>query len=132
MSWSLVGTERSVHGISALADARDLYPEALVLPVNHDDDPRRILELAAVAAFDPLTDEHSPTASLTLETVQIAIDGGQPAVVFQPVVDLQDRRVIGVEALARFVLEPHHPPDAWFGAAHRVGLGVALELTAVR
>src|SRR4051794_26791388 len=41
------GTERSVHGVSAIAIARDLYPEALVLPITHDDVPRRILELAA-------------------------------------------------------------------------------------
>jgi len=126
------GTERSVHGISAIAVARDLFPEALVLPITHDDVPRRMLELAAVTASSPLTDQHSPTASLTPETVQIAIDAGQPSLVFQPVVDLQDRRVIGVEALARFLLEPQHPPDAWFDAAHRVGLGVDLELTAVR
>jgi hypothetical protein len=45
---------------------------------------------------------------------------------------MQDRHVIGVEALARFLLEPPHPPDTWFDAAHRVGLGVDLELTAVR
>jgi EAL domain-containing protein (putative c-di-GMP-specific phosphodiesterase class I)/CheY-like chemotaxis protein len=126
------GTERSVHGISALAVARDLFPEALVLPVTHDDVPGRILELAAVVASGPLNDEHSPTAALTLETVQAAIDAGHPSLVFQPVVDLQDRRVIGVEALARFLLEPQHPPDVWFDAAHRVGLGVDLELTAVR
>jgi hypothetical protein len=44
-----------------------VFPEALVLPVTQDDVPRRILELAAVAASDPLTDGHSPTASLTLE-----------------------------------------------------------------
>lgn len=126
------GTERSVHGISAIAVARDLFPEALVLPVTHDDIPHRILELAAVAASDPLPDDRSPTAFLTPEAVQMAIDAGQPSLVFQPVADLQDRRVIGVEALARFLLEPQHSPDAWFDAAHRVGLGVDLELAAVR
>lgn len=126
------GTERSVLGISAIAAARDLFPEALVLPVTHDDVPRRILELAAVAASDPPTDEQSPTALLTLETVQLAVDAGQPSVAFQPVVDLQDRRVIGVEALARFVLQPPHPPDVWFEAAHHVGLGVDLERRTVQ
>jgi hypothetical protein len=47
------GTERSVHGIGAIAVGRDLFPEALVLPVTPDDVPRRILEPAAVAASDP-------------------------------------------------------------------------------
>src|SRR4051794_28207397 len=116
------GTERSVHGVSAIAVARDLYPEALVLPVTHDDIPRRILELAAVAASDPPSDEHLPTASLTIDAVRMAIEADEPSLVFQPVVDLQDRRVIGLEALARFRLEPRHPPDVWFEAAHRVGL----------
>jgi hypothetical protein len=39
---------------------------------------------------------------------------------------------MGVEALACLLPEPQHPPDSWFDAAHRVGLGVGLELTAVR
>ncbi len=103
-----------------------------MLPVTDDDVPRRILELAAVAASDPFTHEHSPVEPLTLETVQTAIDAGQPSLAFQPVVDLQDRRVIGVEALARFLGDTRHPPDAWFGAAYCVGLGVDLELIAVR
>jgi EAL domain-containing protein (putative c-di-GMP-specific phosphodiesterase class I)/CheY-like chemotaxis protein len=126
------GTERSVHGVSAIAVARDLFPEALVVPVTDDDVPYRMLELAVVTESHPLTHEHSSRGSITHENVQLAIDAGQPSLVFQPVVDLQDRRVVGVEALARFLLEPQHPPDAWFDAAHRVGLGVDLELTAVR
>jgi EAL domain-containing protein (putative c-di-GMP-specific phosphodiesterase class I)/CheY-like chemotaxis protein len=126
------GTERTENGISAIAVARDLFPQALLLPVTHDDVPRQILELAAVAASHPLVVEHSSAAPLTLENVQIANSADQPSVVFQPVVDLQDRRVIGVEALARFLVEPRNSPDAWFDAAHRVGLGVDLELTAVR
>lgn len=121
-----------MHGVTAIAVARDLFPEAIVLPVTRDDVPHRILELAVVAASDPLADERSSSASLARESLQLAIDAGQPSVAFQPVVDLHDRRVIGVEALARFLLEPRLPPDVWFDAAHRVGLGIDLELTAVR
>jgi EAL domain-containing protein (putative c-di-GMP-specific phosphodiesterase class I)/CheY-like chemotaxis protein len=64
------------------------------------------------------------------------MESGHPSVVFQAIVDLQDRRLIGVEALARFNLDPTHPPDVWFAAAHQVGLGIELErraiLTAIR
>lgn len=52
--------------------------------------------------------------------------------VFQPVVDLTDGRVTGAEALARMALEPTRPPDQWFAEAARLGLGVDLELAAVR
>ncbi len=50
----------------------------------------------------------------------------------QPIYCLSDGRLWGVEALARFQLAPVRPPDQWFNEAHRVGLGVELELAAVR
>lgn len=52
--------------------------------------------------------------------------------VFQPIADLRSGRVLGVEALARFDTEPACPPDEWFAEAAEVGLGVELELAAVR
>ena len=50
----------------------------------------------------------------------------------QPIYRLRDGRLWGVEALARFQVTPLRPPDLWFEEAHRVGLGVELELAAVR
>ena len=41
-------------------------------------------------------------------------------------------RLVGVEALARFDCEPRRPPSEWFAEAAEVGLGVELELAAVR
>lgn len=52
--------------------------------------------------------------------------------VFQPIVELSSGRVVGVEALTRFTMEPQRPPDAWFGDAADVGLGPELEVAAVR
>src|SRR5262245_41269542 len=52
--------------------------------------------------------------------------------VFQPIVDLAGGRVVGAEALARFSAEPYRPPNLWFEQADEVGLGVDLELVAVR
>lgn len=52
--------------------------------------------------------------------------------VFQPIVSLADGAIEGVEALARFRLEPQRTPDAWFAEAKEVGLGVELELVAAR
>lgn len=51
--------------------------------------------------------------------------------VFQPVADLRSGRTLGVEALARFNVEPRRPPHVWFDEAAAVGLGVELELAAV-
>ena len=51
-------------------------------------------------------------------------------IVFQPIIDLSSGRVAGHEALARFGSDG--APGEWFRRAHDVGLGVELELMAVR
>jgi PAS domain S-box-containing protein len=52
--------------------------------------------------------------------------------VFQPVVSLDDGRVVAYEALARFPGTPAQTPDRWFADAWHVDLGIPLELLAVR
>jgi EAL domain-containing protein (putative c-di-GMP-specific phosphodiesterase class I)/AmiR/NasT family two-component response regulator len=52
--------------------------------------------------------------------------------VFQPIVDLADGSVAGVEALTRFNTRPSRPPDVWFAEAEAVGMLEELELAAVR
>lgn len=52
--------------------------------------------------------------------------------VFQPIVSLDDGRVVAFEALARFPGDPLHAPDRWFADAWQVDLGIPLELLAVR
>jgi EAL domain-containing protein (putative c-di-GMP-specific phosphodiesterase class I) len=53
------------------------------------------------------------------------------ALVFQPIFNLRDGSVSGVEALARFGGPASPPPDVWFAQAHRVGLGIELEVALV-
>jgi EAL domain-containing protein (putative c-di-GMP-specific phosphodiesterase class I) len=53
-------------------------------------------------------------------------------IVYQPIVDLVNNRLAGVEALARFGLEPDRPPNAWFADAAAAGLTLELELAAIR
>jgi EAL domain-containing protein (putative c-di-GMP-specific phosphodiesterase class I) len=48
--------------------------------------------------------------------------------VFHPIVDLETRQEIGVEALARFGSIPMKPPDQWFAEATALELGLQLEL----
>ena len=52
--------------------------------------------------------------------------------VYQPIFDLQTGRPIAYEALSRFPGDPARGPDRWFAEAWDVGLGVPLELMAVR
>ena len=59
----------------------------------------------------------------------IAVDGLR--MVFQPIVELKDARVVGYEALARFTGPPQRSPDQWFAEADAVGRGTELELLAV-
>jgi EAL domain-containing protein (putative c-di-GMP-specific phosphodiesterase class I)/CheY-like chemotaxis protein len=54
------------------------------------------------------------------------------AMVFQPIVRLRDREIIGAEALARFAGPPKRAPSVWFAEAAVVGLRTELELIAVR
>ena len=67
-----------------------------------------------------------------VERVRDVLEAEGPDIVFQPVVDLRDGRVVAVEALARFSIEPKRGPDFWFEEAWRAGLGVDLELAALR
>jgi EAL domain-containing protein (putative c-di-GMP-specific phosphodiesterase class I) len=68
----------------------------------------------------------------TRRRVERVLHGPAFVMVCQPVVDLRDGNLVGAEALARFHVEPKQPPDLWFGDAQRVGLGVDLELAAVK
>lgn len=52
-------------------------------------------------------------------------------VVLQPISDLGTGEIRYVEALTRFITTPPRSPDLWFAEAHRVGLGLQLELAAV-
>jgi EAL domain-containing protein (putative c-di-GMP-specific phosphodiesterase class I) len=61
--------------------------------------------------------------------VENIIEGvAYPAMVFQPIVELQTGHTLGYEALSRFGSES---PDVWFAEATRAGLGEELELKAI-
>ena len=66
------------------------------------------------------------------ERIQRVLAGEALSMVFQPIVGLRDRRVVGLEALARFAADPRRTPDVWFKEAAGVGLLVDLELAAVQ
>ena len=65
----------------------------------------------------------------TLTELDILYRVGGPLIHFQPIVSLEQGDVMGAEALSRF---PHGGPLQWFRAATAAGVGVELELRAVR
>lgn len=64
--------------------------------------------------------------------IRAVIDKEEFSALFQPVVLLESMEPVGAEALTRFHAAPYRSPDLWFAEAHRVGLGVELELAAAR
>lgn len=76
----------------------------------------------------------SPTASHRREermAVEEILEERRLTMAFQPVVDLRSGGIFGVEALARFSVEPYRPPDHWFAIARHVGVGLELEMLAI-
>ena len=75
--------------------------------------------LPSPGAGSPVSWEHA------LRTV--LADPAQPALVFQPIVDLARARVAGYECLARFSGPLQAPPDVWFQQAHLYGCAEEME-----
>ena len=64
--------------------------------------------------------------------IRFVLGGDRLRSVFQPIVDVDSREIVGVEALTRFDTEPVRSPAAWFAEASEVGLGPELEIAAIR
>lgn len=64
--------------------------------------------------------------------IERVLRSGRIGVALQPILELATGQVVGFEALARFAQEPPRPPNVWFEEAAEAGLGVELELLAVR
>jgi len=102
-------------------------------PSLNDRDVRSLGVLAEIVA-DQIDREQLESEKRKLESSRIRaiLDAGHLDIEFQPIFDLLDCRIVSLEALARFWTEPIRPPSAWFAEATEVGLGVELELAAIR
>jgi EAL domain-containing protein (putative c-di-GMP-specific phosphodiesterase class I) len=101
-------------------------------PSLNDRDVRFLRVLAEILA-DQLDREQLESEKRRLEWSRIRsiLDRGTVDVEFQPMFDLNDCKIVSLEALARFWTEPMRPPSAWFAEAAEVGLGAELELAAI-
>jgi EAL domain-containing protein (putative c-di-GMP-specific phosphodiesterase class I) len=64
--------------------------------------------------------------------IRAAIEEDQISIAYQPIWDVETRQPIGLECLARFSATPSRSPDRWFAEAAETGMGVTLELAAIR
>lgn len=95
----------------------------------------KVAEIACVSVpldqFDPAP--ASPEVRhARLEQLREVLASEEITPFFQPIVELTTGRVIAYEGLSRFPGDPARTPDRWFAEAWELGLGVQLELLAVR
>lgn len=87
-------------------------------------------ELAA-AQIERRIDQEARSKAATTKITRI-IEQDDLTMAYQPIYRLDGNEIVGVECLARFPDSETRSPDTWFAEADEVGLGVELELTAVR
>jgi EAL domain-containing protein (putative c-di-GMP-specific phosphodiesterase class I)/DNA-binding NarL/FixJ family response regulator len=114
-------------------------PEELISSIHHTSRGETVLspEVASMVVDELLSQLHRHEAELHhhqrhVDRIRRAIDGDGLTMVFQPVYNLREGHMVGAEALARFMLSPRRPPSVWFAEASAIGLGLELELAAVR
>lgn len=94
----------------------------------------------AVVAFDrgqldgaELAGGYTASLRQRRDRVQAVLSSDESVIsVVQPIVDLASGRVVGHEALSRFMGEPRRGPDRWIAEASAVGLGIELEAECLR
>ena len=93
----------------------------------------KFLQVLARLAADEVEREEIATEKERLEAdrIRAVLSEGALSIVFQPIMNLQNGTVVGMEALARFGTEPERSPAVWFAEAGLVGLRTELELLAV-
>lgn len=120
----------------------------LVVRARHRNGDDRWFEVTSTAVLDastkatigwsgtshPLTDAKHPVIlrEIHRRAVKDILLAEQLTIAFQPIVDLPTGRILGVEALSRFPSREGTTPDVIFAEATNAGLGLELELLAVR
>jgi len=90
-------------------------------------DPTRRVASFVGNVLSPAAQRHRQERSL----VKSIVERRAIELYYQPIVDLRDRRVFGVEVLSRIWEEPYHSPDYWFAMAESAGLGLEMEMLAI-
>lgn len=95
-------------------------------------------DLALIKVFSNIAahlieEEFRKTGDLEIKAHRIrsVLAKNEISMVWQPILAIPSRRVVGAEALARFSAAPHRGPAEWFAEAAEVGLAQELEVRAL-
>ncbi len=93
-----------------------------------------VLKSFAALAVEQIerTLESSEQRSATESLIRQMLDTGALQIMHQPIVAMDSGIPVGVECLTRFPDAHERGPDKWFGDANEIGLGVELEMLAIR
>ncbi|MDQ1646921.1 MAG: hypothetical protein QOJ50_3105 [Cryptosporangiaceae bacterium] len=86
-------------------------------------------DVADLATRRRLDEEDRRTRQRRRERIENVLEGSLPSVAFQRIADLHTGRTIGFEAVPQFGTGT---PEPWFAEAAEAGLGVELEVKAMR
>lgn len=87
---------------------------------------------AELAAFEIGREvEAEQKAHEKLARIEAVLEEGLFTMVYQPVVDIQNDRTVGYEALCRISAQPMRTPDLWFAEAEEVDRREAFEMAAI-
>jgi EAL domain-containing protein (putative c-di-GMP-specific phosphodiesterase class I) len=90
-----------------------------------------VLASAAATVLEPSVLERRREEAIRARLTPVMTAGG-PNVVLQPIVAMVGGRRVGAEALSRFPVEWAQAPDTVFAEATSIGVGLELELLALR
>lgn len=79
-----------------------------------------------------LLDENDALNAVMTKKIKSVLGSRLLLTAFQPIYELPAGRVVGVEALTRFVSSDEADTDTWFREAEAVGLGPELEIAALQ
>ena len=99
----------------------------------HERDLQMMKVFADLTAFD-INDrlQAEKAAKEKQERIKAAIAEQQLSILYQPIWEIQGGKPVGFECLTRFSGTPSRSPDKWFAEAAETGLGIDLELMAIR
>ena len=88
--------------------------------------------IGQLAAHLERSDHAEAARRRVIERIRLVIDEALFDTVFQPIIRLSDKQIMGHEALTRFRSGETQRPDLWFAEAQQVGLRPELEVATAR
>ncbi|WP_228024215.1 EAL domain-containing protein [Synechocystis salina] len=103
---------------------------------NYSLDKRDLLMMRTFADFASRQIERRIISEIAckekFERVRFVLDTSAYKIVYQPIFNFEDDRIVGFESLTRFSHLPMRSPDIWFAEAEEVGLGEELEMAVIK